>query len=91
MQVGLMDYKVDVNADTAGCLTFGTWAGWWITHKAGLAAVLAFALPPWVAQMATSLLTIAAGAVLLHFLKPWLQRHWPREEPKEEAKEEATE
>lgn len=50
-------------------------AGWAI-FAATLGLVTAL---PWLAQLATGLLTMAVGIVVAHFLKRELNRHWPQQ------------
>ena len=85
MLVGVMDYKVDMDADTAGVLTFGAWFGWCIAHHWGFV----LRMSPWVVQVAVSLFTMVAGAVVLHFLRRELRRRWP-DEPRKDKEETKT-
>lgn len=74
MKAGAMDR----NADTAGWVSLGTLFGFLIGDMIGLL----LRVPPWVAQIATSLFTMAAGVILVHFLKRTLNRRWPHKERK---------
>lgn len=70
----MVDRSADI--DNAGLVGFGMVFGYWITDRAAH-VIVALALPHWIAQVALSLFTMVAGAVLLHFVKRELNRRWP--------------
>ena len=70
MKAETMDGKVD----TVGLLGCGTAFGFAV----GKGLALALSISPWIGQLGLSLLTMAAGAIMLHFLKRELDHRWPR-------------
>jgi len=80
MKVGAMNRE----ADTVSLMGLATAFGYFVSE----ALAMALAVPPWLAHLGASLLSMACGAVMLHFLKRLLHRYWPhppqRKDPSEE-------